>query len=54
MFLHKPGLEHDCAADMEKCSDGLQCIYATQMCDGKSEDCKDGSDEDETRCRGMF
>jgi len=34
------------------CADGLQCIDNWRQCDGDS-DCKDGSDESDSVCRGM-
>ena len=38
---------------MVKCVDGLQCIPEWYMCDGE-QDCLDGSDEDETICKGLL
>ena len=36
-----------------KCLAGLQCIDRKKMCDGHPNDCLDGSDENETLCRGL-
>lgn len=45
--------EFQCPSDQVKCADGLHCISNTGHCNGYAS-CKDGSDESEETCRGMY
>ena len=50
--LRKLFAAFDCSLDgRKKCDNGVQCVPLEAWCDGYN-DCRDNSDEDETKCRG--